>query len=152
MVAASGRLRTTGLMESVRMNHLEGMLWREGSQQEGQGPVWGGMTASYCGSHVRSIFLFSSDQNGARRLFKRGPLLTALSAEAVALALKKLHQDLWKAQQARVCPLLSSFLFLTSPEMLKQTGNMEEDGSKGAAHPELCLCHSACRLLPGRCN
>ena len=84
---------------------------------------------------MRSIVLFSSDQNGARRLFKRGPLLTALSAEAVALALEKLHQDLWKAQQARVCPRISSFLFLTFPAMLKQTGNMEEDGSKGAAQP-----------------
>ena len=44
-----------------------------------------------------------SDQNGARILFKRGPLLTALSVEAVAAALHKLHQDLWKTQQARVC-------------------------------------------------
>lgn len=51
----------------------------------------------------QEVFLICSDQNGARILFKRGPLLTALSTEAVASALHKLHQDLLKMQQARVC-------------------------------------------------
>lgn len=55
------------------------------------------------GNQVRRYCLICSDQNGARVLFKRGPLLTALSAEAVASALHKLHQDLRKTQQARVC-------------------------------------------------
>ena len=51
----------------------------------------------------QGVFPIYSDQNGARVLCKRRPLLTALSAEAVASALHKLRQDLRKTQQARVC-------------------------------------------------
>ncbi|KAI2594603.1 centrosomal protein 250, partial [Homo sapiens] len=56
------------------------------------------------GDSAPSVWGLEPDQNGARSLFKRGPLLTALSAEAVASALHKLHQDLWKTQQTRRNP------------------------------------------------
>ncbi|PNJ57574.1 CEP250 isoform 13, partial [Pongo abelii] len=56
------------------------------------------------GDSAPSLWGLEPDQNGARSLFKRGPLLTALSAEAVASALHKLHQDLWKTQQTRRNP------------------------------------------------